>query len=158
MNSYNLMRNVTSLFCSSHIKFRSSRVNAGTAGFRVGSYFECERSAVDAGDTAVTSSKDFVELKLNAFGQNWDEMWANLRFLWNLGKSGWLWANVFKFKQNWDEIWTNLIRFEQNQNLASPKTSVSYSYVWVNILTGSRIYKFVLDSNSYLVWFHREAV
>jgi len=54
--------------------------------------------AGDAGSTAASPGKYF---------------WANLSEIW--AKFGQIWAKVIK-------IWANMIKFEQNQNLASPKT------------------------------------
>jgi len=55
-------------------------------------------STVGAGDAAASPKKNF---------------WAKFgRKLWKIWQ---IWANLIK-------IWANLIKFEQNQNLASPKT------------------------------------
>jgi len=39
-----------------------------------------------------------------------------------LGKTELISADLVRFRQNEGDIWTKVIRFEQNQNLASPKT------------------------------------
>jgi len=59
-------------------------------------------NALEAGNTTSSPSK--------IFGQNWLD----------LGKI------KAKFGKNLGEIWTSLIKFGQNQNLASPKHSISY--------------------------------
>jgi len=38
------------------------------------------------------------------------------------GKIGYIWANMVGFGRNLEKLRLNLLRFGQNQNLASPKT------------------------------------
>jgi len=51
------------------------------------------------------------------------KIWPNLSEI--------IWANLGKNLANLGEIWTNLIKFGQNQNLASAKTlDLLYGYVY----------------------------
>jgi len=69
-------------------------------------------STVGTGDVAASPSK--------FFRANLDKIWANLDKIWaSLNK---VWQIQIKLLVNWGKFRHILVKFGQNQNLASPKT------------------------------------